>query len=173
MIRFLWSSSVWTCAVLALALSARPACAEHASIDLQVFRVDPDTGQVKAESSASADEEPPPGGVRPRPLFKVQVNDPLVFQVYFTNVYPHKEIKDVTVRYFVVRTDKPGQKNVPDLKNAVLQGRFQLNFKPQARVGARVRFTVKEPGTYLLRIQSENTQSDHEHFSAIDLAVSQ
>ena len=34
---------------------------------------------------------------------------------------------------------------------------------------ARVSFTLKEPGVYLLRVQTANTKSDHEHFSAIDL----
>jgi hypothetical protein len=78
----------------------------------------------------------------------------------------------VTVRYFVVRADKAGQKNVPDLKKGtVTQGRFQMNFKPKCRVGARVTFAVKDPGVYLLRVQTANTNSDHEHFSAIDLQV--
>jgi hypothetical protein len=59
---------------------------------------------------------------------------------------------------------------VPDLKEGVLtQGSFTLNFKPKARVGARVTFKLSKPGVYLLRVQSENTQSDHEHFSAIDV----
>jgi hypothetical protein len=36
-------------------------------------------------------------------------------------------------------------------------------------VGARVAFRVPEPGVYLLRVDSFHTNSDHEHFAAIDL----
>ena len=56
-------------------------------------------------------------------------------------------------------------------KNVVAMGQFHSNFKPKCRVGARVAFTVREPGVYLLRVDSFNTNSDHEHFSAIDLQV--
>jgi hypothetical protein len=61
---------------------------------------------------------------------------------------------------------------VPDLREGVVtQGRFTLNYKPKCRVGARESFTIKEPGAYLLRVQTENTDSDHEHFAAIDILV--
>jgi len=53
----------------------------------------------------------------------------------------------------------------------VTKGQFKLNFKPKTRVGARVAFTIPEPGIYMLRVDTLNTSSDHEHFSAIDLQV--
>jgi hypothetical protein len=149
-----------------------PAAAEHARINLSVKAVDPETGVSGEEAQASADKEPPSGGLYPRPLFKAKVNQPLVLEFFLTNTYPHGVLKDVTVRYFVVREEKAQQKTLPALNQVVVtQGRFTLNFKPQARVGAHVAFTVKTPGLYLLRVQTENTNSDHEHFSAIDLQV--
>ncbi len=155
--------------LVALPLAGRT---EHANIDLRIIRLDADTGMTRDETSANADQEPPRVGVNPRPLFKVKANDPLVLQFILTNTYPHGDNKDVTVRYFVVRQDKPRQKDLPDLtKGLVTQGQFKMNFKPKCRVGARVAFTVKEPGIYLVRIQTENTGSDHEHFSALDLQV--
>ncbi len=30
---------------------------------------------------------------------------------------------------------------------------------------------IDTPGVYLIRVETRNTQSDHEHFSAIDLVV--
>jgi hypothetical protein len=103
---------------------------------------------------------------------KVKANDPLVLQFIFINTYPHGDIKDVTVKYFVAPQEKLRQKELPDLtKGVVTQGRFTLNFKPKCRVGARVAFTIRTPGIYLLRIQTANTKSDHEHFAAIDLLV--
>ena len=161
------------CTVLALAgLVAWPlaAGAEHARIDLRLFRLDPGTGQTRDEAHAYADTDPPAGGFNPRPLLKVKAGEPLVLQFVFTNTYPHGVKRNVTVRYFVVREEKARQKKVPALdRGVVTQGHFKLDFKPKGRVGARVRFTIKERGVYLLRVESQNTDSDHEHFSAIDV----
>jgi len=146
--------------------------AEHADITLRLMRLDPDTGATREEASAFSDQEPPPGGVKARPLLNVKARDPLVLQFFLTNTYPHGIHKNVTVRYFVARVDKVGQKTVPDLeKKAVARGQFQMNFKPKCKVGARLAFTAPEPGIYLLRVDTLNTASDHEHFSAIDIKV--
>jgi hypothetical protein len=159
-------------ALLCLAAYPPAARAEHANIDLKVFRLDPSSGMTVEEASASADQEPPAGGVQPRPLFKVKANEPLVLQFILVNTYPHGVNKNVTVRYFVVREHAPRQKELPNLTDGVVtQGKFLLDFRPKCRVGARVAFTVREPGIYLLRVDTLNTGSDHEHFSAIDLRV--
>ena len=39
------------------------------------------------------------------------------------------------------------------------------------KAGARTRVKIDRPGVYLVRIETRNTQSDHEHFAAIDLVV--
>jgi hypothetical protein len=159
-------------ALLGLLLAALAAQGEHATITLKVMRLDRDTEQPAAEVTAAADAEPPAGGVKGRALFKARAGEPLVLQFIYTNTYPHGVAKAARIRYFVVREDKLGQKDVPDLaKGVVTQGEFHLNFKPKARVGARTSFTVREPGIYLLRVDSYNTNSDHEHFAAIDLQV--
>jgi hypothetical protein len=158
----------------AIILAALPitAVAEHANIKLRVFRIDSESGKARDDTEAAADEEPPAGGINPRPTFRARANEPLAFQFILTNIYPHGELKDVTVRYFLVRETKAGQKQLPDLKaGTVTQGQFKLNLKPKARVGARVGFTIREAGVYLLRVDTLNTKSDHEHFSAIDLVV--
>ena len=103
---------------------------------------------------------------------RLVVGTAIVLQWILTNTYPHGENKDVVVHYYVVREEKPRQKLLPDLsRGAVTEGRFKSNFKPKCRVGARVAFTIKEPGVYLLRVETSNTNSDHEHFSAIDVQV--
>jgi hypothetical protein len=147
------------------AATASFARGEHATIDLLV--IGPDGRQ-----EAFADREPPTGGVNPRPRFTVKSGTPLVLQFILTNNYPHGETPGVIVRYFVVRTKGLGVKETPDLKrDTVTQGTVQLNFKPKDRVGARLKFRVDQPGFYLVRVDTQNTQSDHEHFSAIDLEV--
>ncbi len=139
--------------------------AEHAVIDLRMI-------SPMGEKTAIADQEPPMGGVIPRPLMKVTSGDPLVMQFILKNVYPHGELKDVVVRYFIVRVEQVGQKAVPDLKEGVVtEGSFTMKFKPQCRVGARLQVPPLEKGVYLVRVETKNTQSDHEHFAAIDLQV--
>ncbi|HVS37055.1 MAG TPA: hypothetical protein VMS17_15955 [Gemmataceae bacterium] len=160
----------FACAALFwLPLTAR---AEHARIDLQLIHIDPVTGADGDAVGATADTEPPAGGFNERPVAKVQAGEPLVLQFVLTNKYPHGVLKDVTVRYYVVREDKLGQKSLPDLSKAtVTEGKFTQNFKPDCRVGSRVAFKITEPGFYLLRVETLNTDSDHEHFSAIDIQV--
>jgi hypothetical protein len=161
------SSRLLSCAAFALALSlgAPAARAEHAAITLTVAG---SGGRVEA----TADREPPLGGIRPRPQFTVHAGDPLVLQFNLTNIYPHGVKEGVIVRYFVARTQKIGQKELPELEHgAVTQGRVVVNQKPQSRVGARLQFHVDVPGIYLVRVETLNTESDHEHFSAIDLEV--
>jgi hypothetical protein len=161
------------CALALLCLAACPLLtrAEHARIDLRVMQRDPESGQVQKEETAAADQEPPTGGVQPRKLFEVKAGKPLLLQFHLMNTYPHGENKGVVLRYFVVRVKKVNQKELPPLdKGVVTRGQFTMNFKPKTLVGgARVQFTLPEPGIYLLRVDTANTNSDHEHFSAIDL----
>jgi hypothetical protein len=167
--------TIFLITLTALAAFAAPlpaARAEHAAIDLRVARVHPQTGKILKEVSAGADRESPTGGRNQRPLLKVKAGEPLVVQFILTNKYPHGIRKDVVVRYFVVREGKAQQKNRPVLtKGVVTLGSFHLNFKPKCRVGARVRFTISRRGVYLVRVETDHTASDHEHFSAIDLQV--
>jgi hypothetical protein len=157
--------------VIALMVLAA-ARAEHADIFLQVQRIDPATGATKDEVSSQADQEPPAGGHEKRPLIKVKTKEPLVVQFFFTNTYPHGVTKGARVRYFLARVEKIKQRQLPDLtQGCVVEGDFQLNFKPKGKVGARIAFTAPPPGIYLLRVESLNTNSDHEHFSAIDVQV--
>jgi hypothetical protein len=158
--------------LLAVSCLGTPARAEHANIDLRIIRRDPLMAREKEEVTATVLQEPPGENVKQRPQIKVKANDPLALQFILINTYPHGEKKDVTIRYFVVREAKPRQKTVPELREGVVtEGRFTLNYKPKCKVGALQKFTIKEPGAYLLRVQTENTDSDHEHFSAIDILV--
>jgi hypothetical protein len=164
-----------SCLLACLALAAWPlsARAEHARVDLKLIHLDhPDSGAEGEAVTAHADQEPPAGGRNERPLAKVKAGEPLALQFFLTNTYPHGVKRDVTVRYYVVREEKRGQKRVPHLRaGTVTAGQFKMNFKPGCRVGSRVTFRIKEPGVYLLRVETLNTESDHEHFSAIDVEV--
>jgi hypothetical protein len=154
--------------------------AEHARIDLRVI-----AGPNK-EASATSDTDPPPGGRITPPVFKVKVNQPLVLQFFFTNTDPHHDIEQVQIRYYVIRVEKLGRKPAATFPDAtgkgtdaqpflepgvVSRGRFTLDFKPETKVGTRLKFQIPAPGIYSVRVGSVGTQSDHEHFSAIDLVA--
>jgi hypothetical protein len=166
--------------MIGVVLGATPALqAEHARIDLRV------SGEGK-EVAAVADQEPPAGGRNKPPVLKVHMNKPLVLQFFLTNTYPHAVIEHVNVLYYVVRVDKLGLKAAPPLSErtapdkaskplaeprVVTKGQFTMDFKPDCRVGTRLKFQITEPGLYSARVETLGTQSDHEHFSAIDLVV--
>lgn len=162
--RRICAAGIVTLAVL-LACSATVR-AEHASIDLMV-------SQSNKQAEAHADEEPPLGGSFETPVFHMKAGEGAVMQFVFVNIYPHRETPNVTVRYYVIPIRQLGQKATPspDDGQAVMQGQVTMPFKPKCRVGARLQFAVPEPGLYRMRVDTLNTQSDHEHFSAIDLVA--
>lgn len=139
--------------------------AEHAKIELNV------TGR-RDHVTAHVDQTPPEWGKNPRPVLKVHPNEPVKVQFLLTNVYPHKTLENVVVHFFVVRQEKVGQKEIPDLKgDIVLETAFDIDMKPGGKAGQRTTFKIDEPGAYLVRVETRNTQSDHEHFAAVDLVV--
>jgi hypothetical protein len=74
----------------------------------------------------------------------------------------------------VAKEQAAGQKPTPDLgieTNVVLETAFEMDFKPGAKAGARNTFRIDKSGAYPVRVESRQTQSDHEHFAAVDLVV--
>ena len=161
--RILVFSTVAILIILAPAVVLR---AEH--FDIKLVAAGPDG----ASQQAFADQSPPEGGLIPRPVLKVRAGDRITMQFIMTNVYPHGMATGAGVHYFVVKERELGQKPVPALtENVVAEGTFTFDLKPQARIGARQQIVVREPGVYLLRVESQRTQRDHEHFAAMDLQV--
>ena len=150
---------------LALVLASRPARAEHAKITLDVVA-------PNGQQTAHMDQTPPDWGKNPRPVLKAKAGDPIKIQWMFINIYPNKTLENVVVHFFVVREAKVGQKELPELnENVVLESAFDMDFKPGAKAGQRQMLRLTEPGVYLIRVESGKTQSDHEHFAAIDLVI--
>ena len=159
------SSMILFLATAACGLLSSAARAEHAKIQLEV------AGR-RDQVTAYVDQTPPEWGKNPRPVLKVRPGEPVKIQFMLTNVYPHKTLENVVVHFFVVREEKAGQKEIPDLKGeVVLESAFDMDFKPGGKAGQRTTLKIAEPGAYLIRVETRNTQSDHEHFAAIDLVV--
>lgn len=139
--------------------------AEHAKINLEV-------ATSQDQKTVFVDQTPPAYGKNPRPVVRARVNEPIKIQWLLTNIYPHKTLENVVVHFFIAREEKVGQKDLPDLSGeVVLESAFDMDFKPGTKVGQRNTLRIATPGIYLIRIETRQTQSDHEHFSAVDLVV--
>jgi hypothetical protein len=142
--------------------------AEHAKITLEVIAPG---GQ---QQTSFVDQTPPASGKNPRPVLKAKAGQPIRVQWMFTNVYPHKTLENMVVHFFIAREEKAGQKDLPDLNvedAIVLESAFEMDFKPGAKAGQKHTLRIDRPGAYLVRVESRQTNSDHEHFSAIDLVI--
>jgi hypothetical protein len=156
-----------TIALLSLLIAASTARAEHAKIEL-------DASAKGSQESAFVDQTPPDWGKNPRPTVRAKKGEPIHVKYMLTNVYPHKTLENVVVHFYVARQGKAGQKELPSLadgKDVVIETAFEMDFKPGAKAGARTTFKVDAPGAYLIRVETKQTQSDHEHFAALDLVV--
>ncbi len=150
---------------LLLALLPCAALAEHFDIKLTA------TGPDGITKEAFADQSPPIGGLNPRPVLRAKAGDTIAFQFMMTNVYAHESARNAGIRFYIVREPQLGQKAVPALENLAAQGSFTFNLKPKAKIGTKERVVMAQPGNYLLRVESQRTQRDHEHFAAIDLEI--
>jgi hypothetical protein len=154
-----------TTMTLWVVLVVTPVRAEHAKINLDVVA-------PSGQQTAFVDQTPPESGKNPRPVLKAKAGEPIRIQWMFTNVYPHKTLENVVVHFFVARQDKVGQKELPELTgDVVLETAFDMDFKPGGKAGGRNTVRIDAPGVYLIRVESRQTGSDHEHFAAIDLVI--
>ena len=144
-----------------------PVRAEHAKIDLDAIA-------PSGHQTAHVDQTPPDWGKNPRPVVEAKVGEPIRVRWLLTNVYPHKTLEQVVVHFYVARQDLVGQNELPVLDDAVvLETALDVDLKPGAHVGARTTVRIDDPGAYLIRIETRQTGSDHEHFAAIDLRVTE
>lgn len=150
---------------LMLASATAPSRGEHAKITLDVKAGD-------SSRTAFVDQTPPPSGKSPRPVITARAGAPIKVEWMFQNVYPHKTLENVVIHFFIAPEEKAGQKDLPPIDaEVVLETAFDMDFKPGARAGARTTVRIETPGAYLVRVESIQTGSDHEHFAAIDLVV--
>ncbi len=152
-------------ACVSLCLVASIANAEHARINLDVVA-------PGGQKTAFVDQTPPASGKNPRPVLKVKAGETIKVQWVYTNTYPNKTLENVVVHFFIAREEKAGQKELPDLNGEiVVEAAFEMDFKPGAKAGQKQTLRIDQPGTYLIRVETRQTNSDHEHFSAMDLVV--
>lgn len=152
-------------ALIVLLCATRFARAEHFEIELTVKA-------AHEEATAHSDTDPPPQGVNPRPLCHARRGEELTLQFMFSSNFPHGTKKGVGVRYYVAPEKAAGNKSPPAAdKPPVAEGSFTMDFKPDGRVGLRQRLKIDRRGAYIIRVESVQSDSDHEHFAALDLVI--
>ena len=149
-------------AMLMLGTTAR---AEHFAISLTI-----ETAHDRGE--AHADTDPPAQGLDARPACHLKARETFTLQFFLSSSFPHGTKKGVTIHYYIAPEKAAGVK-APRLadKPAVLEGTFLMDFKPDGKVGLRQQLHIDRPGAYLVRVESQHSDSDHEHFAALDLVV--
>ena len=148
--------------VLAACTCAR---AEHFTIDLTVQ-------SAHDQATAHSDTDPPAQGVNPRPICHAHRGEELTLQFMLSSNFPHDTKKAVTIHYFIAPEKSAGTKSPRDAsKQPITDGSFTMDFKPDGKVGLRQRLRIDTPGAYVVRVESEHSDSDHEHFAALDLII--
>jgi hypothetical protein len=126
---------------------------------------------TQSQAKAETDHAPPAEGVRTRPTVKLKAGETLQVRWFVKNV-DRAPVKDMVVHFFVAPEEQAGQKAVPDpRKEAVAENAFAIELAPGASTRGSLRLPIRDPGVYLVRIESLYTQRDHEHFTAIDVVV--
>lgn len=155
-------------AAAAVVMASFPARAEHFNITLALT-----TRQGTA--NASWDTEPPEGGVRgDREVATAAVGEDLDLEWMCESEFPHGAMKNTVVRIFVEPEGQIGQKPLPPASTPhLLDNSFTADYLPNHRARGHFHFRVLNPGAYLVRLQSEQTEKGHghEHFAALDLKV--
>ncbi len=148
-----------------LACLCSAAIASDFEISLQVKSA---TQQV---STNSTEEQPSPAKPHPRPVFTSESKETLLVSWKATNNAKHATFQDVLIHCLVVAEKEPGQAGLPSLKDPVQESALTMDFKPGDSATGELSLTIDKPGTYLVRIETQNVldKYGHEHYAALDL----
>ena len=151
--------------ILMLTLTfAAIARADEFTIDLKA-----QTGKEPMTASASY----PAGDKKsqPRAVLMASAKSPVTVKWTVRNI-EKATAKDALVHVFVVKIDKPDQREVPKLtKDVVVQSALTTDFKAEDKAQGEVTFTVANPGIYLLRVEIKKTAAKEEPSAALDIVV--
>ena len=135
------------------------------------FTIDLKAQAGKKPESAEAKYPVPDMKPSPRAVLMTAVDTPISVKWFVRNT-DKAALKDVLVHCFVVKIDKADQQEVPKLtKNVVVDSALTMDFKAQDKTEGEIRFTVPNPGRYLLRLELKNAGAKHEPFAALELLV--
>ena len=122
-------------------------------------------------STKYTEEQPSPTRPHPRPVLTCEFNETLLVSWTATNNAKQATFQDVLIHCLVVAEKEPGQAGLPSLKDAVQESALTMDFKPGDSATGEFSLKIDEPGTYLVRVETQNMldKYDHECYVALDL----
>ena len=154
-------------AFLGLFVSAA-AAAEPFTIDLEVH-------SGKASKTAHAESAAPDAKPAPRGVLEIKAGDRVTVQWKLSGADPKAKLEDVTIHFYAVKEEKPGQPAAAKLtKGVVAETALTMDFGAEAKNESELTFTIAKPGSYLFRLETIGAAmglDGHEDFSAIDVTA--
>lgn len=157
-------------AVLAAALLFLPSAEPCNQFSISIEVVAPGGGR---EKTTRTDTYPAAEDPAPRPVLKAGAGRQLTVAWKAENT-GDVTFSDVVVHFFVVKEDRPGQPEVPELGKDVLhEGALSMDFMPADQSTGKFTITFDESGSYLVRVETNNLVGSHghDHFAALDVVV--
>jgi hypothetical protein len=117
--------------------------------------------------------EAAPSSTQPRSVLMAAADAPVTVRWTLRNL-DQATVKDVLVHFFVVKVDKPDQREVPKLdKHVVVESALSMDFRPKDRSEGDLTFTVPQAGCYLIRLELKGAagKDERQPFAALDLVV--
>ena len=152
-------------ALLGLCVSAA-AAAEPFAIDLEVH-------SGKASKTAHAESAAPDAKPAERGVLEIKAGDRVTVRWKLSGADPKVKLEDVTIHFYAVKEEKPGQPAAAKLtKGVVAETALTMDFGAEAKNEGELTFTIAKPGSYLLRLETIGAATgldDHEDFAAIDV----
>lgn len=150
------------------AAPAMPASADEFDIVISVQAGDEQFATVHTRETPS--EQPPPA----RKSVELSHGAPVHVAWTAQNTAKTRECQNLLVHFFVVKEKETGQAEVPKLtQDVAYEGALTTDFKPQEKASWNFDLAIREPGSYLLRVETIglSDQHKHEHYAALDLVV--
>jgi uncharacterized cupredoxin-like copper-binding protein len=156
-----------------LALTAFAALAVSASA-AEPFAIDLEIHSGKASKTAHAESAAPDAKHAERNVLEIKAGDRVTVKWKLSGTDPKEKIEDVTVHFFAVKEETAGQQAVPKLdKGVVAESALTLDVGPGDKNESELTFTIDEPGSYLLRLETIGAAAaaGHDDFAAVDVKV--
>lgn len=151
------------CGLLASAPAAEP------------FAIDLEVRSGKVRKTAQAESAAPGAKLKERDVLEIKAGDRVTVKWKLRSTDPKATLKDITVHFFAVKEERPGQRTVPNLnKGVVAESALSMDFSPKDKNEGTLSFTIDEPGCYLFRLETIGAtagQAGHENFAALDVKV--
>lgn len=139
------------------------------------FAIDLVAQAGKASQTAHAESAGFGAVAKPRPVLEAPAGQAVTVKWTLRCTDSKRTFNEVIAHFLAVKEEKAGQRAVPKLdKDVAAESALNMDFKPKDAADGQLTFTIKEPGAYLLRLETIGAGAGadgQEYFAALDLVV--